>query len=81
MPLTFADEADYDMMDARDEVATRGLYDVLSSGGQGEVVLVVTKFGSGEKLEIPVTHTLSRDQCGFVMAGSALNLLSKRGRT
>jgi homoaconitase len=25
-------------------------------------------------------HTLSRDQCGFVMAGSALNLLAEKGR-
>lgn len=80
VPLTFVHESDYDKVDARDEVATQGLYDVLSSGGQGEVVLVVKKFGSGAQLEIPVKHTLSRDQCGFVMAGSALNLLSKRGR-
>ncbi|KAL5412890.1 hypothetical protein PMIN04_009667 [Paraphaeosphaeria minitans] len=75
VPLTFADEADYDLLDSCDEVATRGLLDVLKSGGKGEVELVVKKDGS-EKV-IKTKHTLSEDQCGFVLAGSALNLLAR----
>ena len=78
VPLTFANEQDYEVLDACDEVATRGLLDVLRSGGNGEVELVVKK--NGEEKIIKTRHTLSEDQCGFVLAGSALNLLAMRGR-
>lgn len=77
VPLTFVDKADYDKIDACDSVETVGLYDVLQNGGQGSVQLKVTK-KSGETVTIPVNHSLSRDQCGFVLAGSALNLLAKQ---
>lgn len=78
VPLTFANEADYDRIDACDSVSTHGLYDVLKSGGQGDVTVSVKKFKSGEEFSIPVKHTMSKDQCGFILAGSALNLLAKR---
>ncbi|KAK5171235.1 aconitate hydratase [Saxophila tyrrhenica] len=78
VPLTFADEADYDKLAGCDEVRTEGLYDVLQAGGQhGEVVLVAKK-PSGEETRVKVKHTLSRDQCQFILAGSALNLLAKK---
>ena len=83
VPLTFADEADYELIGACDEVRTEGLLDVLRQGGQGggEVVLVVReRGGGGEEVRIRTRHTLSRDQCGFVLAGSALNLLAAKGR-
>lgn len=79
VPLTFANEADYDLIDACDEVATRGLLDVLRAGGKGDVELVVKKKG-GKEVVVKTRHTLSEDQCGFVLAGSALNLLARRGR-
>ena len=78
VPLTFAQKSDYDKIDALDTVATEGLWDVLNSGGQGQMSLKVTR-KNGEELRIPVRHTLSKDQCGFIVAGSALNLLAKRG--
>ena len=79
VPLTFVDPADYELLDAGDEVSTVGLYDVLKSGGEGDVKLrVVKKEGGGRELEIKTRHTLSRDQCGFILAGSALNLLAKK---
>ncbi|PWY91530.1 aconitate hydratase [Aspergillus sclerotioniger CBS 115572] len=77
VPLTFANPADYDRIDACDQVATEGLYEVLQAGGQGSIQLQVTK-RSGETFVIPVKHTLSPDQCAFVLAGSALNLLAQR---
>ena len=77
VPLTFANEADYDRIDACDKVDTEGLWDVLQNDGQGEINLTVTKT-DGITFTIPVKHTLSKDQCGFILAGSALNLLSKR---
>lgn len=80
VPLVFENEADYDKIDACDEVTTEGLYDVLTSGGKGAVRLRVKKHGSGEEVVIPVRHALSEDQCRFILAGSALNLLAKKGR-
>lgn len=76
VPLTFANEADYDKIGAGDQVATVGLYEMLQNGGQGEVQLKVTK-NNGEEVLIPTKHVISKDQAGFILAGSALNLLSK----
>lgn len=75
VPLTFADGADYAKIDACDVVTTVGLYDMLKSGGKGEVTLNVKKV-NGEELVLKTKHTLSEDQCGFILAGSALNLLA-----
>lgn len=79
VPLTFADPADYDRIGAGDEVATVGLYDMLRNGGQGDVALRVTKKDSAEVFDIPVRHAVSADQARFILAGSALNLLSRGG--
>ncbi|KAH7125343.1 mitochondrial aconitate hydratase-like protein [Dendryphion nanum] len=78
VPLTFVNETDYDLFKACDEVATRGLLDVLHSGGKGEVELIIKK--DGKETVIKTKHTLSKDQCSFVLAGSALNLLARKGR-
>ncbi|KAI6989472.1 putative aconitate hydratase [Hortaea werneckii] len=80
VPLTFANEADYDKMAGCDSVSTEGLYDVLQNGGSGQVHLVVNKSKTGEQFKVPVKFNLSRDQCGFILAGSALNLLSQRSK-
>ncbi|KIX94504.1 uncharacterized protein Z520_09890 [Fonsecaea multimorphosa CBS 102226] len=77
VPLTFANKEDYDRIDACDHVDTEGLWDVLKNDGQGEINLKVAK-KNGETFTIPVNHTLSKDQCAFILAGSALNLLAKR---
>ncbi|KAK4113582.1 aconitate hydratase [Canariomyces notabilis] len=77
VPLTFADQADYDRIAAGDEVTTVGLYEMLRNGGQGEVSLRVTKKGTGEEFVIPVRHAVSQDQAKFILAGSALNLLAR----
>ncbi|KAL4725422.1 aconitate hydratase [Fusarium chlamydosporum] len=76
VPLTFENEADYDKIAAGDEVATVGLYEMLQNGGKGDVQLRVTKT-SGEEILIPTKHAVTKDQAGFILAGSALNLLSK----
>ncbi|KAK3377897.1 aconitase family-domain-containing protein [Podospora didyma] len=79
VPLTLADEADYDKIDAGDEVATVGLYDMLKNGGKGEVSLRVTK-ETGEEFLVKTKHAVSEDHAEFILAGSALNLLSKRSQ-
>ena len=76
VPLTFANKEDYDLIDACDEVSTIGLYEMLRNGGQGPVSLQVKK-KNGQTLEVPTKHTISKDQAGFILAGSALNLLAK----
>lgn len=82
VPLTFADESHYDLLNGCDEVATEGLYDLLANGGKGEVRLVVNKHGHEDKEEhvFAVKANLSPDQCAFILAGSALNLLSQKGQ-
>jgi homoaconitase len=79
VPLTFANEADYDRINGGDSVRTEGLLDVLN-GGEGEIKLVVTKKDDGEEFSVPVKHTMSKDQRAFIMAGSALNVLAKQAR-
>ncbi|KYK60324.1 aconitate hydratase [Drechmeria coniospora] len=76
VPLTFANEADYDRISAGDEVSTVGLYDMLRNGGKGDVQLKV-KRASGEEFLVLTKHAVSKDQALFILAGSALNLLSK----
>lgn len=78
LPLTFASEDDYARIEAGDEVETIGLRAMLEAGGRGEVKLRVRKAGKTEDwFEIPTRHAVSRDQAGFILAGSALNLLAR----
>ena len=80
VPLTFTNKEDYEFIGACDEVSTIGLYYMLQNGGRGDVVLLV-KRRDGTAKEIPTKHTISKDQAGFILAGSALNLLAKKKRS
>ena len=77
VPLTFADKEDYDRIDACDDVCSVGLYDMLRNGGDGKVGLRVKK-RDGTTIVVDTKHTISKDQAGFILAGSALNLLAKK---
>jgi len=74
LPLTFADEKDYDVINACDEVDTSGIRDMIDSGGQGggEVILKVTN-KNGEVKEVVCRHTMSKDQVRWFVNGSAIN--------
>lgn len=74
LPLTFANPADYDKLNAGDVITTIGLPALVASG-EGELRLKVTKRGTNETFEIPVKHTLSLDQLSFFKAGSAINAI------
>ena len=77
VPLTFANKEDYELISACDEVDTKGLYLMLHNEGKGDVTLLVHKRGGGTH-EVLTKHTISKDQAGFILAGSALNLLARR---
>lgn len=77
VPLVFDNEGDYETVQAGDVVSTIGLYKTLQNGGRGDVSLKVEKREGGEQI-IKVRHTISQDQAGFILAGSALNLLAKK---
>ena len=77
VPLMFASKGDYDKIDACDTVTTLGLFEMLKNGGRGDVVLQVQK-RDGRTHNIQTQHSVSEDQAGFILAGSALNLLAKK---
>lgn len=77
VPLVFDNEADYDKIGAGDSVSTVGLHDMLTKGGKGNVYLRVGK-KVREEIRVNVRHTISKDQAGFILAGSALSLLAKK---
>ena len=79
VPLVFENEGDYEKVRAGDVVSTNGLYDMLQNGGKGDVNLKVEKT-DGTQI-IKVRHTISKDQAGFILAGSALNLLARKKGT
>ena len=80
VPLAFENKEDYELVAACDEVNTIGLYYMLQNGGRGNVMLQVQK-RDGRSYEVRTKHTISKDQAGFILAGSALNLLAKKGRS
>ena len=69
--LTFANPADYDLIEVDDRLGTIGLAD-LAPGSQ--VTVTVTK-PDGTVAEFAGNHTLSADQIEWFKAGSALNVI------
>ncbi len=77
LPLTFSDPADYDRVRQDDRLSFVGL-DKLSPGQKVEVQI---RHADGNMETLSVTHSLTRDQIAWFMAGSALNLIrQQRGK-
>lgn len=76
LPLTFAQESDYDKIGSLDKLETVDLVDMLEKGGDngGELTVKITK-PSGESFNIVCKHTMSKDQVEFFKAGSAINYI------
>lgn len=76
LPLTFADEADYDKISAGDQLTTVDLADLVAKDGNngGHLRMKVTK-RDGSEFEILCKHTMSKDQIDFFKAGSAINYI------
>lgn len=80
LPITFANEADYDKISACDSVTTQGITDLVGAAGEAaKITLHVSKKG-GEKVIIETKHTMSVDQIEFFRAGSALNLIATKAQ-
>ncbi|KAH3899752.1 aconitate hydratase ACO2 SCDLUD_004039 [Saccharomycodes ludwigii] len=82
LPLTFADEKDYDRITHGDVLETVGLIDLVAKRGDngGTLDIKVTK-PSGESFVIKAKHTMSPDQLEFFKAGSAINYIGQLRRT
>lgn len=82
LPLTFADEADYDKISSGDLLTTIDLKDMIAKDGNngGTLRVKVTK-RDGSEFEILAKHTMSKDQVEFFKAGSAINYIgnTKKG--
>lgn len=81
LPLTFADEADYDRIGANDVLTTVDLADMVARGGDnGGVVRVRVRKPDGAEFDIACKHTMSPDQVEFFKAGSAINYIGNLRR-
>ncbi|CAB4254693.1 similar to Saccharomyces cerevisiae YJL200C ACO2 Putative mitochondrial aconitase isozyme [Maudiozyma barnettii] len=81
LPLTFADEADFDKICSGDVLETVNLADMVAKNGDngGELDVKVTK-RNGETFIIKAKHTMSKDQINFFKAGSAINFIGEQRR-
>ncbi len=74
LPLTFADPADYDRIRRDDRLSFAGL-DKLAPGMKVEVRIT---HADGKQEAFFASHSLTRDQIAWFMAGSALNLIRRQ---
>ncbi|KAJ8146566.1 hypothetical protein OY671_000371 [Metschnikowia pulcherrima] len=76
LPLTFADEADYDRISSGDELTTVDLRDMIAKdGNNGGFLKMHVKKRDGSEFEFLCKHTMSKDQIDFFKAGSAINYI------
>lgn len=73
LPLTFANPADYDLVDADDKVSILGLTDF--QPGKPLTVRLTKK--DGKNVDIKVNHTFNEGQILWHRAGSALNKMKE----
>lgn len=73
LPLTFVNEADYDLIEQEDRIAITGLKNL----APGSAVTAVVKHADGSTVEIPLKHTMNAEQIGWFKHGSALNAMRK----
>jgi aconitate hydratase len=74
LPLTFANPADYEKIQAFDRVSITGLADL----APGSVLLMTIAHSDGSKDSFKVNHTMSVQQIEWFKAGSALNMIASQ---
>ena len=75
LPLTFVDPEDYERIREDDRLAIVGLESI----APGRPVKMIIRHADGAEESIELRHTFSAEQLEYFRAGSALNLLSRRG--
>ncbi|GMM45691.1 aconitate hydratase [Pichia kluyveri] len=78
LPLTFANENDYDKLSSGDVLETLNLREMIEKNGDngGIIRMQVTK-KNGDKFVFDCKHTMSLDQVNFFKAGSAINFIGE----
>lgn len=71
LPLTFANPADYDLVQEADTVDLTGIVDI----APGSVITGVFHHADGTVSEVELKHSLNAEQIDWFKAGSALNFL------
>ncbi|HET8715640.1 MAG TPA: aconitate hydratase [Holophagaceae bacterium] len=74
LPLTFANPADYDLIQEDDRISIEGL----TTFKPGVPLTMVAKHKDGSESRITLNHTYNEQQIEWFKAGSALNLMGKR---
>lgn len=74
LPLTFADQKDYDKIREDDRLSIVGLKEF----SEDKPLTCVIKHSDGSKEEIKLNHTFNNAQIEWFKAGSALNLIAKQ---
>ncbi|MDI1322934.1 MAG: aconitate hydratase [Algoriphagus sp.] len=74
LALTFANPADYDLIQEDDSIDIVGL----TSFAPGKLLQVVLNHANGSSDTIQVNHTYNESQIGWFVAGSALNLIKAK---
>jgi aconitate hydratase len=75
LTLTFSDRNDYDKIREDDKLDITGLKEF----SQGKQLIVVLHHSDGTREKFPVNHSYNEAQIEWFKAGSALNLIRKRG--
>ncbi len=71
LPLTFADAADYDLVQEADTVDLTGITEITP----GSTITAHFNHHDGTTSEVTLNHSLNREQIDWFKAGSALNFL------
>jgi len=73
LPLTFANESDYDKIAPEDRISLVGLKNLKP----GEPVTCKVSKKDGSSFNITLNHTFNEGQLQWFQSGSALNLMKK----
>jgi aconitate hydratase len=72
LALTFANEADYDRINAKDRISLVGLTEIAPD----KPVLLRVQTKEGDIWETELKHSFNEEQLGYFRAGSALNMMA-----
>jgi predicted aconitate hydratase len=72
LPLTFADQADYDKIEENDVLQLNGIRKQLAVGAPIKATIIKT---SGDKCDIILNHNMSEEDIEIILAGGRLNMV------